>query len=238
MIIEFVGPPGTGKSFAARFTRDLLAQQGQQAIFASEYMAAKRKENKFVYGLALVKYSILFFIRNPMLVGQVLLQQSIPLARAGDLSLLRSFLSSGSFFYYFQRARFLPDPVIFDGSLQHFSVSLFASEKRRAGLRQIAAYCARVPKPDVSVFVRSSIAACMERLRTRELPRRIQGQGPNEIKTFLQNQLDVLEVWFSANSKTAYEIENSSTKEKFQQGLEDLVDRILETAMVIKKPPH
>jgi hypothetical protein len=232
VIIEFIGPPGTGKSFAARFARDLLAQKGQPAVLASDYMAAWRKRDRFAYGLTLVKYSALFIFRNLLLVSKVFLQQTFPLARAGDLSLLRSFLSSGSFFYYFKQEAFRKHFVLFDGSLQHFAVSLFASEERRADLDQIKSYYARVPRSDVSVFVRSSIEACLERLQTRELPRRIQGKGQNEIKVFLQNQLDVLEVWLATISEGVYEIDNSSTKDEFQKKLENLVVRILETKAV------
>jgi hypothetical protein len=208
VIIEMLGAPGAGKTTllpsieascrAADLTpftietaaRPFAARTGLGRLV--QRVSPARYEPQALWGVFRVVsgwHTVRMAIRRPGLMRHVLSSQwrrpSAADARGrrvaywylrlmGSYGLLRAERRSG-------------EVVVIDEGFVHRAVQLHSSSVEAPTPAQVAAYLARVPRPDLVVHVDSSVAVCRGRVQERGVWSRLSHRSAREVESFIDN---------------------------------------------------
>lgn len=208
MIIEFIGPPGAGKttlmptvieSLQERkikaFTKDDAARTFAQRTFVGKAIGRLAPESlrqpllwHTFYRLSTL-YRVKFFLKHPKLIWLVIsTQRRRP--KSADIRqrkvLFWFFRIVG--YYEFLKAYTNPgEALIFDEGFVHRVVQLNASAVEDPNPTQIMSYLDLLPRPDVVIYVQAPHDVCEKRIYERGLWERFHQKDPAEISRFVEN---------------------------------------------------
>ncbi len=208
MIIEFIGPPGAGKTTFLSTVIDYFHERDLQAytvVDAARPFAGRTVGGKLIRHLAPAEwqrpllwrqfylqswfYRFKFMAHHPRLVREVFASQKQRPAEAGvrERKVLPWFFHLlGS--YEFLKAQARRDEVLlFDEGFVHRVVQHFASAVETPQKAPVLAYLDLLPQPDLVIFVQAPWEVCERRIYNRGLWQRFQEKEPAEITQFVIN---------------------------------------------------
>jgi len=208
VIIEMLGAPGAGKTtmivgveagcraqgltpFTVEEAARPFAARTVLGRVASRVVPARFEDAALwgVYRLASGSHTVRLALRNIDLTRYVLTSQRgrPPEADASERRVLYWYMRMmGS--YGFLRAMARPtEAIVIDEGFVHRTVQLHSSPVESPTAMQVAAYLARLPRPDLVVSVNASPAVCRLRVQERGVWARLGHRPPAEIERFLQH---------------------------------------------------
>jgi hypothetical protein len=212
MIIEFVGPPGAGKSELVSIARIILAELGLNAMSSDRtarllclkraplgklivLIAPQRWQERILSAVSrrlLMLHRLYFAFQNRSLVlHAVRLLFGTNLSSKDRRTILGYFLRDCSFYQFF-RDRLRPDEVLVLGEgLVHRITSLYTSAQEEPHPHEILKYIGLLPQPDFLIWVNTEIGTCVNRVISRGEYRRYLDE---ELTPYVRNSARTLEI--------------------------------------------
>jgi len=211
MIIEFVGPPGAGKSELKKMAMKILPELGFQALtsYEARVLSLNRSSlgrlitaltpQKWREGLLsavsrrlLILHRLSFAIKNFQLIrlalGQ-LRERTIPLEQKRVIQ--EFFLRDCSFYQFFKKRLKSNEALVLSEGLVHRITSLHTSAEQEPNLEEIQNYIKLIPKADLLISVNTCKEKCSERVISRGEYRR---QLDNNLTSYIENAQKTLEI--------------------------------------------
>ncbi|HXV63087.1 MAG TPA: hypothetical protein VEK15_20470 [Vicinamibacteria bacterium] len=223
MIVEFVGPPGAGKSTLRDAARTILRELGVSAMLAREARircferthpgrligiaspSARRERLMDAAGRRLLKlYRLPFCLHNRALTRHVFSELwRRPLSTGDRRKVLRFFLRDGAFHHYFGDHLLPKEALVLSEGLVHRVTSIHASAGQEPDAAWIAKYSALLPRSDLVISVRAPVELCAKRVVARGLYRRYIG---NDLNRFLLNSARTIGVAVDTIRKSGWNV--------------------------------
>jgi len=211
MIIEFVGPPGAGKSELKKMAMKILPELGFQALtyYEARVLCLKRaplgklieacapqkwreKIHSSVSRRLLMLNRVAFAIKNYQLmriaIGQ-LRHRTIPFEE--KRMIWEFFLRDCSFYQFFRKRLEQSEALVLSEGLLHRLTSLHSSADEEPNVEEILSYIKIIPKPDLLISVNTSTKKCAERVISRREYRRYLDK---KLAHYIQNSKRTLEI--------------------------------------------
>jgi thymidylate kinase len=236
MIVEFLGSTGVGKSTLAPALVQAFRQEDATALSVTEgihhYMTQtllgravgvvvpQRLRHPIVWRsfVYVVRpwHVLEFAILRPRLVCHVLASQlRRPIPWHHKWLILRLFLgTTGEYQFLTSHAR-SDEVLIFDEGFVHRVLHMHVSEIESPDAVHIRQYLDLLPRPDVVVWVRAPLDACISRIVAKGLQSRLQRLSTEQIRRFVANAADVARIaslYLSEKNWTIVEIDNSGDR--------------------------
>jgi len=211
MIIEFIGPPGAGKSELVSIAMQILCELDLKAMSPYEarisclkrtpvgriidFITPQKRQERILSAVSrrlLMLYRVIFAIRNELLIRRasgLLLNRKLTLK--DKRTILGYFLRDCSYYQFF-KDRLSPDEMlILSEGLVHRITSLHTSAWVKPSRIEILTYIKLLPKADLLIWVKTSTHKCVERVIARGQFRRYLDK---ELTPYINNSVETIEI--------------------------------------------
>jgi thymidylate kinase len=206
MIVEFIGTPGAGKTTHIPTVIALLKEQGIQGrtvVEAARSYAQRTLPGQIIarlappswrrpllwqlFDLLSALYRLIFFLKHPRLVRQVIISQRRrpAAARIKERRVLYWFFRTAGYYEFLTRYTRPDEALIFDEGFIHRVVQLNVSTAEEPQAANIVAYANLLPRPDLVIFVQASPSVCQQRVCQRGLWDHFQMATASEVALFI-----------------------------------------------------
>jgi thymidylate kinase len=206
MVIELIGAPGAGKTTLLPTLTAFFQERGCPAYTVVQ--AARPFAQRTLWGRAVcrlaphswqkpllwqvfyrlsIAYRLKFLAQHPRLMQQVWRsQQGRPAAAdAQRRQVWHWFLRLTGYYEFLRSAAHPADVLLLDEGFTHRVVQLHTSSVEAPAEPWIAAYVARLPQPDLLIFVQTPVAVCERRIYERGLWSRASHKSTAEVAQFV-----------------------------------------------------
>jgi thymidylate kinase len=206
MYIEFIGPPGAGKTTLIPAAAEALDQRGLTAytvVEASRPFAARTLAGAAVNALAPRRWRgpllwrvfsrlsalsrLRFYAANRELLRMVRASQRRRPAAAGsrERRVLYWYHRHAGYYQFLTSRAADNELLLFDEGFR--VVQLFSSAVEQPQLETVRAYVALLPRPDLTIAVKTPAQLCQQRIYSRGLWQRFAGKSQEEVNQFVLN---------------------------------------------------
>ena len=247
MIIEFAGPPGSGKSTITSRLVDHLRSDGLNAYTADQAVSVYNSRTNFRRIISpffdknqqislLGKY---FTLRSPLYWYKFRLnhpefwkvvqesQQGRSINKYNQV-LIKNYFKRAMIYYQFIVDHCGPDEIIIiDEGFSHRTTH-FVSECEKSDQGKIEQYLKFIPKSDLLVYLQVPLEICIERVQSRGLRGRLSNLNAEELNTFIGNSIQALDYGFGFLAAQGSSLIEVDTSGKIESPIIDLEARIME----------
>jgi len=206
-IVEFTGAPGSGKTTLARHALaraeergisvvegrvilPIYLKTGPMAWFVRNLLPFTSFDHRRLRFYQQIEHPLLlprFAARHPR--GWRIFRAELERIRAEEPEehvRIERWVERGIHRFVMARARSSQlDLVLCDEGISHRSITLFVSSRPQLDLVRLRSFLGSWALPDMLVHVRASLERCAERAWSRGVPKRLEGEGDDELRKFL-----------------------------------------------------
>lgn len=208
MIVEFVGPPGAGKTTLVPTAQSFFREEGISAytvVGAARPITARTfpgrllrricpapLQDPLLWRLFLILsflYRLQFMVMHADLVWKIMRWQSQrpPQANARQRKVSFWLFRLMGYFEFLKSQLRDGECLILDEGFLHRAVQLFASSVEKPEMASICDYTKHIPRPDLVVSVQASRQTCRQRIYGRGLWDSLQDKSPTDVIRFVDH---------------------------------------------------
>ena len=253
MIVEFIGLPGAGKSTLMQAAKDTWNQLGLKALPASEIgpyylrrtllgriiclITPTKRETWVLNGIYrrfIHLYRVKFALKNPKLAWQVInfiLHRPLPWK---DKKVILGWFFRDASYYEFYQERLRPEELLLlEEGIVHRATSLYASPVERLDPNQIRRYISALPRPDLIIWIHTSLDTSVERVISRGEQRRYLGK---DLRPFIASSAEIIELAMQTVKGVGCDIIQINNDETFRKSKAQLHDLLIERNISYTEP--